>query len=87
MRILQIFKLMGAWDHFNENSVMDEKVSTHYVNLPHRCRLMEKPKLTMDQQHNDLSWFDLEKIVGNNSFHKYIRNYASWLINVGIDND
>jgi colanic acid biosynthesis protein WcaH len=81
------FKLMGVWDHFYENSVMDEKVSTHYVNLPHHCRLMEKPKLTMDQQHNDLSWFDLEKIAGNNSFHKYIRNYASWLINVGIDND
>ena len=81
------FKLMGVCDHFYENSVMDEKVSTHYDNLPHHCRLMEKPKLTMDHQHNDLPWFGLEKIAVNNSFHKYIRNYASRLINVGIDND
>ena len=59
-------RLMGVWDHFYENSVMDLKVSIHYVNLPHHCRLTEKPKLTMDQQHNNLSWVDLEKIAGNN---------------------
>lgn len=74
-------RLMGVWDHFYENSVMGENVSTHYVNLPHYIRLKERPKLTIDKQHNDMSWFDLSEVVGKDSFHKYIQSYASWLSN------
>lgn len=29
------FKLTGVWDHFYENSLLDEDISTHFVNLPH----------------------------------------------------
>ena len=76
--------LMGVWDHFYENSVLDENVSTHYVNLPHYCILAEKPNLFMDKQHNNMSWFDLEKVASKNGFHKYMQNYASWLINAGF---
>ena len=42
------FNLMGVWDHFYENSVTDENVSTHYVNIPHYCVFKEKPKLFID---------------------------------------
>ena len=84
---LPSFTLMGVWDHLYKNSVMDENVSTHYVNLPHYCILEERPRLSSDQQHNDLSWFDLEEIAGKNGFHKYMRSYASWLINRGKNND
>jgi colanic acid biosynthesis protein WcaH len=78
---------MGVWDHFYANSVVDEKVSTHYVNLPHYFLLTERPKLAMDKQYDNLSWFDLKQVAGSDSFHKYMRNYASWLINAGINND
>lgn len=81
------FKLMGVWDHFYANSVMDENVSTHYVNLPHYFLPTERPKLSIDQQHDGLSWFDLEQVAHSDGFHKYMRNYASWLINAGIKND
>lgn len=81
------FRLMGVWDHFYENSVTDEKVSTHYVNLPHYCLLTEMPELSIDQQHDDLSWFDLEQVAGSDSFHEYIQGYTSWLINAGVKND
>ena len=73
--------LMGVWDHFDENSNMAENVSTHYVNLPHYIRLKESPKLTIDKQHNDISWFDLSEVAIKDSFHKYMQSYASWLIN------
>lgn len=62
-------------------------MSTHYVNLPHYFLLTERPKISIDQQHFDLSWFDLDEVVGSGSFHKYVRNYASLLINSGINND
>ena len=78
---------MGVWDHFYANSVMDENVSTHYVNLPHYFLFTERPKLSIDQQHDGLSWFDLEQVAHSDGFHKYMRNYASWLINAGINND
>ena len=37
-------RLRGVWDHFYENSVIGENVSTHYVNLPHYIRLKERQK-------------------------------------------
>ena len=81
------FKLMDVWDHFYPNSFFDQNVSTHYVSLPHYCFLKEQPTLIADGQHNNLSWFDLEKIKGNENFHEYMRSYASWLINMSNKND
>lgn len=31
----QQLTLMGVWDHFYTDSAFDEKISTHYINLPH----------------------------------------------------
>ena len=81
------FNLMGVWDHFYENSAMDENISTHYLNLPHYCILEERPSLSIDQQHNDLRWFDLDEVAGKNNFHEYMQSYASWLIKVDKEND
>ena len=81
------FKPMGVWDHFYENSVMDENVSTHYVSLPHYFLPTERPKLSLDPQHDSLSWFGLDQVAYSAVFHKYMRIYTSWLINAGINND
>ena len=81
------FKLMGVWDHFYSDSVMDENLSTHYVNLPHYFLPVERPKLSVDQQHDSFSWFDLEHVAYSDGFHKYMQIYTSWLINAGINND
>ena len=29
------FFLMGIWNHFYDNSALDQKTTTHYVKLPH----------------------------------------------------
>lgn len=62
-------------------------MSTHYVNLPHYFLPTESPKLSIDKQHDDLLWFDLEQVAHSDGFHKYMRIYTSWLINAGINND
>jgi hypothetical protein len=80
-------KPMGVRDHCYANSVMDEDVSTHYVNSPLYVLLTERPRLSIAQEHDRLSWFDLEQFVHNDGFHKYMRIYISWLINAGINND
>ena len=81
---LPCLKLMGVWDHLYENSVMDENISTHYVNLPHYCILEERPSLSIDQQHNELKWFDLDEVAGKNNFHEYMQSYAFCLTSKDI---
>ena len=77
---LKQVKLMGVWDHFYNNSVFGNEVSTHYVNLPHYVYYNKRPELMPDDQHETLEWFDLNKVANDNNFHKYMQNYASWLI-------
>ena len=81
------FCLMGIWDHFYQNSAIDEEISTHYVNLPHCIFLKKKPNYQIDGQHKEISWFDLQEVASNSSFHKYMRIYASYLLERGPEND
>ena len=37
------FDLMGVWDHFYSNSALDQKTSTHYVNLALYAEFKSKP--------------------------------------------
>ena len=85
--ILPSLTLMGAWDNFYENSVIDENISTHYLSLPHYCILEEMPSLYIDHQHNDLKWFGLDEVTVTNNFHEYMQSYASWLIKMDKKND
>jgi colanic acid biosynthesis protein WcaH len=81
------FRLMGIWDHFYDGSVFSDKISTHYVNLPHYVRMKVTPHLKLDGQHNKMAWFDLEEVAGNGIFHEYMRLYSSYLLKMDIKND
>ena len=78
------FRLMGIWDHFYDNSVFGENISTHYVNLPHYIHLEDIPSLKIDNQHKEMAWFDLEEIYKNRTFHEYMRRYSSYLLKIDI---
>lgn len=75
------FALMGMWDHFYNNSALDQNTSTHYVNLPHYAELKSKPQIVLDDQHGEFKWFDLSVVSNDEKFHPYLRNYSSWLLN------
>lgn len=79
------FELMGVWDHFYPNSACGESISTHYVNLPHFVRFHSKPVIFGDDQHENLEWFNLEKVISDEKFHQYVRNYADYLITKGLE--
>ena len=74
------FKLMGVWDHFYSNSVFDESISTHYVNLPHFACFKSMPLIVLDDQHVEFDWFDLQLVATDERFHPYMKNFAEWLI-------
>lgn len=73
------FELMGVWDHFYENSAINEGISTHYVNLPHVCFLESEPELSLDPQHESVRWFDVVSLIEDTGHHDYMRQYAGWI--------
>ena len=75
------FALMGVWDHFYNNSAVDQNTSTHYVNLPHYAEFKYRPQITLDDQHGEFEWFDLSVVAKDEKFHLYTRNYTSCLLN------
>jgi colanic acid biosynthesis protein WcaH len=82
------FSLIGMWDHFYNNSALDQNTSTHYVNLPHYAEFKSRPQITSDDQHGEFKWFDLSVVAKDEKFHLYVRNYASWLLSkVGKSDD
>jgi len=85
---VESFSLMGMWDHFYNNSALDQDISTHYVNLPHYAEFKPRPQITLDDQHGEFKWFDLAVVSNDEKFHPYMRNYASWLLkNMGNTDD
>ena len=82
---VESFSLMGVWDHFYNNSAVDQNTSTHYVNLPHYAEFKSRPQITLDDQHGEFKWFDLSVVSNDEKFHLNIRNYATWLLN-NMDN-
>ena len=85
--VVEDFALMGMWDHFYNNSAVDQNISTHYVNLPHYAEFKSKPQIALDDQHAEFEWFDLSEGAQNEKFHPYMRNYASWLLNMENTHD
>lgn len=79
--VVKEFELMGVWDHFYNNSALDENTSTHYVNLPHYVELKSKPQITLDDQHGEFKWFELSAVSKDRKSHIYIHKFASWLLN------
>lgn len=76
---LDNFELMGVWDHFYDNSAINESISTHYVNLPHVCFLESEPELSLDSQHESVRWFDVVSINKGTGHQKYMCEYANWI--------
>lgn len=68
-------KLLGAWDHFYPESAFDERVSTHYVNLPYWLALdsssaQNNPWPTgKEAQHSAWRWVLLQEANHDDTLH------------------
>jgi len=91
-------RLMGAWDHFYDDSAFDPGVSTHYVNLPHWLELSKEEAVTLAlpcsggdgdgtgryaSQHAHWRWQPLAQAAIDPQVHAYVRPYADWLMKIG----
>jgi colanic acid biosynthesis protein WcaH len=85
--LLSSHTLTGASDHFYNDSAFSNEISTHYMNLPflYEIQPIMKKKCLLpkgkDQQYSNWTWLDIKTVSQSNIVHKYVRTYASWILN------
>jgi len=68
-------EFIGIFEHFYNDSVFGEDVSTHYINLAYLLELPFEIKELPKEQHSEYKWFSKEEILDSDEVHKYIKDY------------
>lgn len=65
---------LGIFEHFYDDSFVDDNISTHYVNLAYEINvsyIQDLPK----NQHNEYIWLSLDELMNSSVVHKYVKDY------------
>jgi len=77
-------KFIGIFEHFYEDSIFGDDISTHYINLAY---LLDFDTISNSQytnipitnipfeQHNEYIWLSIEEIMLRNDVHQYVKDY------------
>lgn len=69
--------LLGPYEHFYDDYVFGDEISTHYVVLGYHLKLDIDLENLPNQQHNQYKWFTPEQIRQQDSVHMH----SKWYIN------
>jgi colanic acid biosynthesis protein WcaH len=71
---------LGLYDHFYDDSVFGEEVSTHYINAPYLIELSETDTLNLpSEQHRQYRWVKIEDLACDDSIHRYSKVFLDYL--------
>lgn len=70
---------VGVYEHFYQDSIFGEDVSTHYVVLAYRLILKESDIRLSAVQHKDTQWLSGNVILTDPSVHHYTKLYFDGL--------
>lgn len=78
---MQKTRLLGIFEHFYEDNVFGEGVSTHYINAPHffRIKKAELVDLPLGSQHESYQWLKLSDIVNQADVHENTKAYLAYI--------
>ncbi len=76
-------KFIGVFEHFYENSFVDDNISTHYVNLAYKIEVSYMQNLPT-KQHNEYVWLSKDEIMNSNEVNKYVKDYFNTRTGEGI---
>lgn len=65
----------GVYEHFYQDSVFGEYVSTHYVVLAYRFTMKKANVELSAAQHNNIAWQLPDAILANPQVHGYTKHY------------
>ena len=68
--------LLGASEHIYGDNFLDEPgISTHYVVLVFVIELENEIMVSSDDQHSEMKWWTVEKLLGDETIHPNTREY------------
>lgn len=68
--------LLGAYEHIYEDNFLNVTgVNTHYVVLAFVITLQQEIKVKPDDQHSDLQWWEIDKLLEDRTVHQYTKAY------------
>jgi len=71
---LDSLKFHGNYEHFYNNSFVDEHISTHYIVLAYELNLKQDLDLPQDE-HSEYNYFSKEEILKSSYVHAYVKDY------------
>lgn len=67
-------ELLGPYDHFYNDCVFGEHISTHYVAIAYRLKLNDLVCLP-EQQHFDYQWLRVDELLASEQVHENTKAY------------
>ena len=68
--------LLGAYDHIYEDNFLNvDGINTHYVVLAFSILLQQEIDLNPDEQHSDLQWWEIDKLLKDPTVHHNTKAY------------
>ncbi|MGQ8366786.1 GDP-mannose mannosyl hydrolase [Glaciecola sp. 1036] len=68
-------EFLGVYEHFYDDSALDEQISTHYVVLGYVLHLDVELSSLPNEQHNQYRWFYDEEIMKSDNIHRHTKWY------------
>ena len=74
IELIETPKFIGVFEHFYNDSFVDDSISTHYINLAYEIQVSYRQDLPK-AQHNSYIWLSLNELKNSNEVHKYVKDY------------
>jgi len=69
-------RLLGAYDHIYEDNFLNvDGINTHYVVLAFSILLQQEIDVNPDEQHSDLQWWEIDKLLKDPTVHHNTKAY------------
>lgn len=73
-------KQLGLYDHFYDDSVFGDDVSTHYINAPYLIKLLDGIVLNLPtEQHQEYRWVNICDFSKDETVHRFSKVFLKVL--------
>ncbi|MPN43389.1 GDP-mannose mannosyl hydrolase [bioreactor metagenome] len=70
------WRACGVYQHFYDDNFKGESgVSTHYIVLAYRLKLLTEPRIEFDAQHSEMHWLSVDALLARDDVHQYTKAY------------
>ncbi len=68
-------RLIGAFEHIYEDSIVSEIIPTHYISLGFEVLIEDESIADISEQHSDFLWASEQEIFSNPEVHENVKRF------------